>query len=164
MVITARPMTRALLLACATLPLWHTDVAAAPDPAMVLDSYEDGADIHKPRPYKRSPVRTVVIEANAAKSAAGQGSPDDCSRFVVTEAQVKQYFARARSVSQRAYSHDLDWSPCVASGSLTLADGRQAQWGVQQYGLGWLYIDHRRTYFHCGKCSLVNLGVPLPPK
>jgi hypothetical protein len=35
---------------------------------------------------------------------------------------------------------------------------------VQQYGLGWLYVDYRRTYFHCGKCSLVNLGVPLPPK
>ncbi|HZF79143.1 MAG TPA: hypothetical protein VEZ89_05075, partial [Rubrivivax sp.] len=77
----------------------------------------------------------------------------------MTAAQVRQYFARARTVSQRAYSHEFDWSPCVASGTLTLADGRSAQWGVQQYGLGWLYINHRRTYFYCRKCSLVNLGV-----
>ncbi len=157
-------IAQALQVVWAATLLWHAGFATAAGPEVIVDSYEDGADVHTPRPFRRSPVRTVVIEENAAKSAAGQGAPDDCGRFVVTEAQVKQYFARARTVSQRAYSHDLDWSPCVASGTLTLADGRQAQWGVQQYGLGWLYIDHRRTYFHCRRCSLVNLGVPLPPK
>ena len=149
-------------LASATLLL--TGDVSALDPDFVVDSYEDGADIYKPRPFRRSAVRQVVIEENAAKSLPGQSASDDCRRFVVTAAQVRQYFARARTVSQRAYSHELDWSPCVASGKLTLTDGRSAQWGVQQYGLGWLTIDHRRTYFHCGKCSLVNLDVHLPPK
>jgi hypothetical protein len=152
------------LLACVAVLLWCAGTAQAAAAGPIADSYEDGANIHQPRPFKRSRVREVVIEENGTKSPAGQGAADDCSRFVVSEAQVRQYFARARTVSQRAYSHELDWSPCVASGTLSLADGRRAQWGVQQYGLGWLYIDQRRTYFHCKTCSLVNLEAPLPPK
>jgi hypothetical protein len=156
-------------LACGALMLLLLqpgDARAAPVSAgaPIVDSYEDGTKIQRPRPFKRSRVRDVLIEENGAKSLAAEGTPDDCSRFVVSEAQVRQYFARARTISQRAYSHELDWSPCVASGTLALADGRRAQWGVQQYGLGWLYIDQRRTYFHCRTCSLVNLAVTLTPK
>ena len=154
-----------VLVGVLLLALWHPgQVRAAADAGPIVDSYEDGAHIHQPRPFKRSRVRDVRIDENGAKSPAGQGAPDDCSRFVVSQAQVRQYFAKARTVSQRAYSHELDWSPCVASGTLALADGRRGQWGVQQYGLGWLYIDQRRTYFHCKTCSLVDLTVTLPPK
>ena len=145
------------LVARALLLLWAAGAAAVVDPEFVSDSYEDGANTQKPRPYKRSPVVSVVIKENAAKSLPGQDTPDDCSRFVVTAAQVKQYYARARPVSKRAHSHELDWSPCVANGRLKLADGRSARWGVQQYGLGWLYIHHRLYYFHCEKCKLVQL-------
>ena len=151
-------------LAGLALALWVAAAVAAVDPEFVNDSYEAGANTHRARPFKRSAVSAVVIEDNAGKSVPGQNTPDDCRRFVVTPAQVKQYFARARPVSQIAYSHDFEWSPCVASGRLELADGRTALWGVQQYGLGWLYIRHQRHYFHCGTCSLVNLAVPAPAK
>lgn len=163
MVRPARASVTLCGLACAALLLGQAAHAAS-DPGFVVDRYEEGDRIQQPRPFKRSPVREVVIEENGAKSVAGKGTVDDCSRFLVTETQVRQYFARARTVSKRAYSDELDWSPCVANGTLKLADGRQARWGVQQYGLGWLYIDHRLTYFHCERCSLVERRVTLPPK
>ncbi len=146
------------------LAIWCQCSPAAIDPQLVNDSYEDGDNIHKPRPFKRSPVVSVVIAENATKSLAGASATDDCSGFVVTPALVKQYFRRARTVSSEGYRHQLDWSPCVANGTLKLADGRSADWGVQQLGLGWLYIDHRRYFFHCERCSLVFLGIDLDPK
>lgn len=149
---------------CVLLLLSGLGAAAEPDPQLVRDSYEDGDNIYKPRPFKRSAVVSVVITENATLSVAGQGAADDCSGFLVTPKLIKQYFGRARTVGLRDYSHTLNWSPCVANGTLVLADGRKANWGVQQLGLGWLHINHRLHYFHCEKCSLVLLGADLDPK
>jgi hypothetical protein len=146
------------------LVLWCQSGAANIDPLLVNDSYEQGDNVDKPRPFKRSAVVSVVITENATKSLAGASATDDCGGFVVTPKLVKQYFRRARAVSVQDYRHELDWSPCVAGGTLKLADGRLADWGVQQLGLGWLYINHRRHFFHCEKCSLVLLGADLDPK
>jgi hypothetical protein len=152
-------------LVCIVLLLSGLGAAAEPDPQLVRDSYEEGDNIYKPRPYKRSAVATVVITENATLSVAGQGAADDCSGFLVTPRLIKQYFGRAKTVGSRDYSHTLDWSPCVANGSLVLADGRRANWGVQQLGLGWLHINHRLHYFHCEKrCGVYLLGVDLDPK
>jgi hypothetical protein len=153
-------MVKALLFAATILVGLGTAAADASPPADA--NYEDGALALKPRPYKRSAVASVVITENATKALAGKDMPDDCTRFVVTPQQIRQYFRRARPVSRRDFMHELDWSPCMAIGDLKLADGRTARWSVQQYGLGTLYIDHRSHYFHCEKCSLVNL-LPEPP-
>jgi hypothetical protein len=152
-------------IVCALLLLSGLGVAAEPDPQLVRDSYEEGDNIYKPRPFKRSAVASVVITENATLSVAGQGAADDCSGFLVTPKLIKQYFGRAKTVGFRDYSHTLDWSPCVANGNLILADGRRANWGVQQLGLGWLHINHRLHYFHCEeKCGVFLLGADLDPK
>jgi hypothetical protein len=152
-------------LVCFVLLLSGLEAAAEPDPQLVRDSYEEGDNVYKPRPYRRSAVATVVITENATKSLAGASATDDCSGFVVTPRLIKQYFGRAKTVGSRDYSHTLDWSPCVANGSLVLADGRKANWGVQQLGLGWLHINHRLYYFHCEKkCGVYLLGADLAPK
>jgi hypothetical protein len=153
-------MVRGLLLAASLLIGLGSAVGEASQPADA--NYEDGALALKPRPYKRSPVASVVIKENATKALAGKDMPDDCTRFVVTPRQIRQYFQRAKPVSRRDFMHELDWSPCMAIGELKLADGRSGLWSVQQYGLGTLYIDRRSHYFHCEKCSLVNLVPELP--
>ena len=127
-------------------------------------NYQDGALALKPRPYKRSAVASVVIKENATKALAGKDMRGDCTRFVVTPRQIRQYFQRAKPVSRQDFMHELDWSPCMAIGELKLADGRSGLWSVQQYGLGTLYIDRRSHYFHCEKCSLVNLVPELPTR
>jgi hypothetical protein len=142
---------------CLVVALWTLAVRAQPDPGVVQDSYEGGDKAHLARPFKRSVVKTVVVVENGIKSAAGKDMPEDCGHFLVTQKQVKRYFQRAKPVSYRNYTHELDWSPCVANGELTLADGRTAKWGVQQYGLGWLYIHHHLHYFHCNQCGLESL-------
>lgn len=150
-----------LLLAAA---LFAASVSAIGDSRQPAEAdHEDGALALKPRPYKPSAVASVVITENATKALAGKDMPDDCTRFVVTPQQIRQYFQRAKPVSRRDFVHELDWSPCMAIGDLKLADGRTGRWSVQQYGLGTLYIDHRSHYFHCEKCSLVNLIPPWPP-
>jgi hypothetical protein len=155
-------MVRALHFAAALLIGLGSGTGAASQPANA--NYEDGALALKPRPYKRSAVASVVIKENAAKALAGKDMPDDCTRFVVTPKQIRQYFQRAKPVSYQDFLHELDWSPCMATGELKLADGRSGLWSVQQYGLGTLYIDRRSHYFHCEKCSLVNLVPELPAR
>jgi hypothetical protein len=124
-----------------------TAVGDASPPAEA--NYEDGALAFKPHPYERGAVPSAVITENATKVLDGKDLPDDCTRFVVTPQQIRQYFRRARPVSRQDLMHELDWSPCMAIGDLKLADGRTARWSVQQYGLGTLYIDRRSHYFHC---------------
>ena len=155
-------MVRVLLSAATLLIGLGSVVGEASQPAEA--NHEDGALALKPRPYKRSAVASVVIKENATKAMAGNDMPDDCTRFVVTPRQIRQYFQRARPVSYQDFLHELDWSPCMATGELMLADGRSGRWSVQQYGLGTLYIDRRSHYFHCEKCSLVNLVPELPAR
>ena len=140
----------------------HADQSPATD--LVVDRYEDGSHYQMKRPFRRSKVRAVTITEPAQAPMADEGDTRDCQRFVLSAALVKQYFARAEQVSAHAYMHGNDWSPCHVKGTLILADGRRADWGVQQLGSGYLVVQSRRYYFYCEDCRLTGLGLqPLVP-
>ena len=119
----------------------------------IPDSYDIvGENYSAPRPYKRSPVKKVVVIENGMKSEAGKGMPDDCTKFKVTEKDIKEYFSKAIVVSAGAYMHEINWSPCYANGTTEFANGKSGKWGVQQYRAGYLYMDGKIYHFDCQRC------------
>lgn len=148
----------------ALLPCHVAHADQSPTTGVIVDRYEDGSHYQMKRPFKRSKVRAVTITEPAQAPMTDEGDTRDCQRFVLSAALVRQYFARAEQVSARAYMHDNDWSPCHVKGTLMLADGRRADWGVQQLGSGYLIVQNRRYYFYCEDCRLTGLGLqPLVP-
>ena len=127
----------------------------------IPDRYDsDGDRYWIPRPYKKSPVTHVTIMENGMKSEAGKGMPDDCTKFKVTEKDIKEYFAKAKVVSNGAYMHEINWSPCYAGGEIKFANGKSGKWGVQQLRAGYLLMDGKEYYFDCQRCrSKVYDGV-----
>ena len=83
--------------------------AASAAEEYIPDRYDsDGDRYWSPPPYKKSPVKQVTIIENGMKSKAGKDEPDDCSKFKVTEKDIKEYFAKAKIVSSGAYMHEIN--------------------------------------------------------
>ncbi len=119
----------------------------------IPDRYDsDGDRYWSPRPYKKSPVKQVTIIENGMKSKAGKDEPDDCSKFKVTEKDIKEYFARAKIVSSGAYMHEINWSACYANGTIEFTNGKSGKWGVQKYRAGYLFLDGKIYHFDCQRC------------
>ena len=98
-------------------------------------------------------VTAVHIEENGARSPAAGDDASDCARFRLTASHVRRYFARAWSTDPRDAHYTLDWSPCHATGSLTLADGRKAHWSINQFRTGTLSIEGGDSlFFYCRAC------------
>jgi hypothetical protein len=94
-------------------------VAASALPAADQAGYEGGDSYAIPRPYTMALVRSATIPANGAWSDAisGDETAETCSKFLLTPADVRDYFRRARRVSYKEYGQDLDMSRCSAAGS-----------------------------------------------
>lgn len=156
-----RPIAASILgtLMLILIPCHQVRADDLPATGLVVDRYEGGSHHQLKRPFKRSKVRTVTITEPVQAPMADEGVAQGCQRFVLSAALVKQYFSKAQQVSARAYMHDNDWSSCHVKGSLVLADGRRADWGVQQLGSGYLVVQNRRYYFYCEDCRLTGLGL-----
>jgi hypothetical protein len=118
-------------------------------------SYEGGDNYAIPRPYTMALVRSATITANGAWSDAisGDETAETCSRFLLTQADVREYFRRARRVSYKEYGQDLDMSRCSAAGDLVLANGDRGTWKVDLARRGVISLtDGRNLHFHCPKC------------
>jgi hypothetical protein len=74
---------------------------------------------------------------------------------------VREFFRKAKRVSDRAYSHDLQASPCYATGEIEFRNGDRGRWEIDQERLGWLGLsDGRAVYFHCPKCRAKVFAEP----
>ena len=119
----------------------------------ILDRYDAGGSRYwSSRPYKKSSVKRVTIIENGMKSEAGKEEPDDCTKFRVTEKDIKEYFSKAKVVSYGAYMHEINWSACYANGKIEFANGKSGKWGVQKLRSGYLLMDGKKYYFDCQKC------------
>ena len=98
-------------------------------------------------------IERVDITENAAKESVETDPSVDCSGFVVTEAVIRRYLARAKEVPKGAGHATLDWSACHASGTVVFKGGQVARWSVSAFRVGSLVVDGQeaRTLF-CPTC------------
>lgn len=105
-------------------------------------------------PAKLPRISKITIEENGAGTKQASGEMADCSRFKLSPAQARRYFARAYAVTDEADARaKLDWSPCSASGSVVFANGKTAHWQIGQTQSGALIWDAGTTQtLFCPAC------------
>lgn len=99
-------------------------------------------------------ITTVTISKNAAKSPAETDRSIRCDSFRINEAQVRRYFAQARTTTAHDAHSTLDWSPCYATGEIMFKDGRKGHWSIDQLRSGSLAIHHaEKIVLYCPTCQ-----------
>ena len=141
-------MVKAIML----LAAW---VALTASPAWAGDGCTQGSEFEPPScPLRLPRIKTLRIDTNAAKAVQETDPAVDCSAFKLQEKQVRRFFLRARTADENNAHHTLDWSACHASGTLSLANGKQAQWRIDQSRTGTLAIDGAEALFlYCPACN-----------
>ena len=93
----------------------------------------------------RPVLKSVVVEENGARSGNRDKMSEDeiqaCSEFTVSETDVLEFFKVARPASRREYGHDLDVSPCYASGRAMLQNGETVEWVIDSARRGALFVN-----------------------
>lgn len=99
-------------------------------------------------------VRSVRVEKQAQATSAQAQPFSDCSRFRLSSATVRRYFARALRVEDNRGEHAVDRGPCEAEGTLRFADGSQAQWRIEQVGTATVVREgsSERITLFCTRC------------
>lgn len=111
-------------------------------------------------------VIKVTITQNGARSnsVSGDETAAMCSRFRLTPAAVRQYFARSVRASTREYSHDLEMSRCYAAGTVTFSDGTNGHWFIDLERRGELILaGNRRVFYYCKSCTSPPFDEPYDP-
>lgn len=101
-------------------------------------------------------IRDVFFEENGAWSdqVSSDETVQSCADFVLSESEVKQYFAASRDASEREYDHDLDMSRCFAGGRISFSDGREALWKIDRARRGrMIFPDKSERFFYCETCE-----------
>lgn len=102
-------------------------------------------------------IVTITTNGGRSDSISGDETAEQCTAFRLTPDQVRDYFARATTVEDRAYNHDLDMSRCYVAGTIRLPDGDGGTWAIDQARRGYLArADGSHRYMVCTDC-------PAPP-
>jgi len=118
----------------------------------------------EPRTY---PLQLSKI-INISITHSGMTSPavDDpekynCSDFVLSAAEVNDFFNDTMMVHENDYRHMLDWSPCYIEGRMDFSDGTSAVWAIHQFKAGSIVLDSGETvYLYCPNCKEAGVGTP----
>lgn len=98
-------------------------------------------------------VVSIAIDRTGARAYQEADGPASCVSFRPTLGQIKDFVSQAGVVNPQAADATLDRSPCYASGRLRFADGRVAQWHVEQLRVGKLSIaGHPEMLLYCRAC------------
>ncbi|MCW7538388.1 hypothetical protein OOT46_11110 [Aquabacterium sp. A7-Y] len=99
------------------------------------------------------PITDIDIEVNGGTKKAAEGGPEDCSGFQLKEQDVRLFLRSARRISERDFSHTINWTACFARGKVDFAGGSTGQWMVGEDLGGSLFIaPGRQFYLYCPKC------------
>jgi hypothetical protein len=99
-------------------------------------------------------IESLGILENAAKAHAEYDPEVSCSEFRVAESTIRRYLVQAKVAPPEEVHRTLDYSPCYASGTLTLRDGRKGSWSVSQFKVGLLSIaDDEPLVLYCPSCE-----------
>jgi len=105
-------------------------------------------------PLELPPIQKVKVVRNAVKSEAETNPAVRCGAFRLTPALVRRYLSQAKTTTANAAHHTLDWSPCYATGRLTFADGRSAEWSIDNLRSGSLTIEGAEPVtLYCPACG-----------
>ena len=85
---------------------------------------------------------------------SGEVSVEYCSKFRLRLRDVREFFAAAKQVDQRAYHHDLEMSRCNAEGLVAFANGQRGHWWIDKERRGRVSLtDGRLIYLYCAACT-----------
>jgi hypothetical protein len=65
----------------------------------------------------------------------------DCDDMRMTEADVREFFSKARPVSEKERSRVSPSSRCVVAGVLTLSNGKKGNWFINKNGTGMIFYE-----------------------
>jgi hypothetical protein len=117
---------------------------------------DDGSGTEpKMRKAHLPPITTITIRNIGAASPASGEQAEQCAGFKLSYPEIREYLGKAAEVAEHDYFHMLDWSPCYASGKITLKNGVTGIWAIQQYRAGSLKLSNGRTlYLYCPQCQV----------
>ncbi len=98
-------------------------------------------------------INTIKVEKNAARSPA-DNQATNCAGFNLSAVMIRRYFSKALKIkTTAAIDHTLDWLPCYASGTLLFANGKTAQWHIEQAQTARLtFSDTEELLLYCPRC------------
>lgn len=133
-------------------------IAAALGLAASLAQANDGCSAgseFEPRlcPSGLPAIKQVVILQNGMKSAQETNPAVRCDDFKLSVRQVRQFLTQAGEVDKQDALHQLDWSPCYASGEVHFKDGRVGLWQISQFRQGSVRLgEGEPVYLYCPAC------------
>ena len=113
-------------------------------------------------PLRLPPIQSIVIEQNGQQAWEETNPPVTCSKFVLTERQVRRYFQRAWKTDRGSVHYTLPESPCYVAGRVTFATGKTVEWRIDQYAVGKLVFgdgDEDTMFLYCGKCTFTPFAL-----
>ncbi|NTX55277.1 hypothetical protein [Myxococcus sp. CA039A] len=109
-------------------------------------------------------ARIESLGLGLSESTKGRREDQNCADFVLTEPQVRAFFAQSREVTWREIhdSEDLGFAPCLVTGRLVFEDGQQVRFAINPFLVATLsYSDDSTRLLACeGACSQSVLGPP----
>ena len=114
-----------------------------------------GSEFEPPQcPIHLPKIKSIVVEANAAKASAETDPTVDCSSCKLSERHVRRFLRQTKRVDANDAHHTLDWSACHASGTVTFVDGSSARWSIHQLRGGTLTRDGEASIaLYCRHCE-----------
>ncbi len=124
--------------------------------AKVFDEANDILTIAGPRKDKQlvklAPVKNVIFKPNGTYwDLSDDQKVGLCSRFALSENDVRDYFLRARIVDLPTYGSDLTISSCSLEGEIVFVNGDRGKWKIESARRGILVLSDGRTTYLDGK-------------
>ena len=108
-------------------------------------------------PSSLPPIKTIHVEGSSGDAKAQE---PDCNTFRPDAATVRRYFSRAQQISRREWMHEITMVTCNASGTMTLQDGRKAEWGLRPSRSARVSIEGEPYQEYFLLCSKADCGFP----
>lgn len=106
-------------------------------------------------------INKITITEIGIKSLAGKDLNISCKKFILTKADIEEYFKIAKRVSKNDYRHMLDWSPCYVKGKMFLNNGNIGEWDIHQYRGGVINFGiDKIIYMYCPLCKAKMFDSP----
>lgn len=99
-------------------------------------------------------LNSVVIDKAGVltRRLSGDETAATCSRFRLSAADARAFFAAAKPVGAEIHGH-LDGSNCVTMGRARMHGGTPGNWVIDLERRGELILaDGHRRYYYCAKC------------